>query len=259
MTLYAREIGPHDKPTLVLIHGGGLAGWSWQPQIERLTDFHLLVPDLPEHGGSMEEKPLTIAGAAERVAELIREKAHGGRAHVVGISLGGQTVVQLLAQAPDVVDHAMASGTLVRGFPGLWMIRPMLWLSMPFIAQPWMIRANMRNFGAPEEFYEPFRQDMQHTTLDALAHIYEENFRFHLPAGLDRVTAPVLVVAGQKELKAIHDSARDLVKAIPGAKGYVVAGGMHTWNFQFPDLFAQTVRAWTQDQPLPAGLVPLIP
>ena len=206
----------------------------------------------------MEEKPLTIAGAAERVAELIRAKAHGGRAHVVGISLGGQTLVQLLAQEPDVVDHAMTSGTLVRGFPGAWMIRPTLWLSMPFIAQPWMIRANMRSFGPQRNStsrsaktcsvrrWTPWRTFTKRTSASACRRARPR-------------TAPVLVVAGQKELKTIHDSARDLVKAIPGAKGYVVAGGLHTWNFQFPDLFAQTIRAWTHDQPLPAGLASLNP
>lgn len=35
-----------------------------------------------------------------------------GKAHVVGLSLGAQTAVQILSTAPKVVDHAVITGTL---------------------------------------------------------------------------------------------------------------------------------------------------
>ena len=48
MPLFTHEIGPSTASTLVFLHGGGGAGWMWQPQIEVLkNDYHLLVPDLP--------------------------------------------------------------------------------------------------------------------------------------------------------------------------------------------------------------------
>jgi pimeloyl-ACP methyl ester carboxylesterase len=91
----------------------------WQPQVEALqADYHLLVPDLPEHGRSAAVKPFTITGSVELVAELIRTQAHGGKAHIVGLSEGAQIGVALLAAAPELVDHAMLSSALVREMPG---------------------------------------------------------------------------------------------------------------------------------------------
>ena len=48
MALYIQETGSVTTPTIVFLHGGGGAGWMWQPQIDQLSDFHCLVPDLPE-------------------------------------------------------------------------------------------------------------------------------------------------------------------------------------------------------------------
>ncbi len=52
MSLYIHEAGAPDAPTVVFLHGLGLSGAMWQPQMERLMDFHCLAPDLPEHGKS---------------------------------------------------------------------------------------------------------------------------------------------------------------------------------------------------------------
>ena len=79
MSLFIRESGPVSAPTIVFLHGGGVSGWSWQPQIEAFPDYHLLVPDLPEHGRSLAEAPFTFPDAAARIAGLIRDRGHAGR------------------------------------------------------------------------------------------------------------------------------------------------------------------------------------
>ena len=110
MALYVDEHGPADAPTIVFLHGGGGAGWMWTPQVEALSsEFHLLVPDLPEQGRSTDGGQFTMASAAAQVADLVRTQSHGGRAHVVGLSEGAQVAVQLLADAPEVVLSAIAS------------------------------------------------------------------------------------------------------------------------------------------------------
>ncbi len=45
--LYVKEFGHGQGPSIVFLHGGGLSGRMWQPQIERLPNFHCVVPDLP--------------------------------------------------------------------------------------------------------------------------------------------------------------------------------------------------------------------
>jgi pimeloyl-ACP methyl ester carboxylesterase len=257
MSFFAKELGPSDAATLVLLHGGGAGGWMWQPQIERLTDYHLLIPDLPEHRNSSGVKPFTFQDAAARVADLICTKAQGGCAHVVGLSLGAQTLVQLLSQSPEVVDQAIVSGALTRPLPGMSLIRLMAQMYWPFRNAAWLIRLNMRQLGIPDRFFDEVRADTRTLTLDAFVHITTANATFRTPSNLSRVNVPTLVLVGQKEIKRMHESAQDLAQAIPAAKGYVVAGAIHNWSMQLPELFGDVVRAWFGGRELPKELRPL--
>ena len=138
MALYLQETGSVTAPTIVFLHGGGGAGWMWQPQVEQLSDFHCLVPDLPEQGQSSAEKPFSISGSAGLIADLIRTHAHDGRAFVVGLSEGAQITVALLSQTPELVERAIVSSALVRSMPGARLLTPGLirlsyrWSVTPF-------------------------------------------------------------------------------------------------------------------------------
>lgn len=257
MPLSIKETGPANAPTIVFLHGGGVSSWMWEPQIERLGDYHCLVPDLPEHGQSAGVKPFSILDTVARVNELIRRRAHGKRAHVVGLSLGGQITAALLAVAPEVVDHALLSGTLVRPVPGVRLVNALVKLYKPFKDLDFMIRANMQPLGLPEKYFAQVKEDTRLMTADGLAHVFTENMRFSPPSGLSRANVPTLVMAGQKEYDVMRKSACDLVKMMPKAKAYLAPNVGHAWNIQNPELFNRTLRAWMTDQPLPPELLPL--
>ena len=108
-----------DHPvSIMFLHGGGVAGWMWQPVVNLLPEFHCIVPDLPEHGASAEIGPFTMELAATKCAELVRNHAHGGKAVVVGLSEGAQVAVQMLASTPECVTRAMISSALLLPIPG---------------------------------------------------------------------------------------------------------------------------------------------
>lgn len=258
MSLFFKEFGREDAPTIVLLHGGGVAGWMWQPQIAQLKDeYHLLVPDLPEHGQSADVKPMTLQNAAAQVADLIRRRAHDARAHVVGLSLGAQTVIELLSQSPELIDHAVASGPLMRPLPGIGMANLMARMYWPFRNMTWLVRWNMKSLGVPAEYFEEFRRDTATLTLDGFVRLTLANGRNRVPPNLSAVAAPTLLLVGEKELKIMRESVHDLLAAMPAAQGYIVAGAIHNWSLQLPDLFTETVRAWIADRDLPTALTRL--
>jgi pimeloyl-ACP methyl ester carboxylesterase len=271
MSLHIYETGPASAPTIVFLHGGGGASWMWQPQIEALTDFHLLVPDLPEHGQSLDVKPFSIKDSVERIADLIRSRAHGGRAHVVGLSEGAQVTIALLAAYAELVDHAIVSSALLRPIPGAKMMTPgLIAASVKLFVEPFKnmdawIRLNMKySAGVPGIYFPQFKKDFQHMTGDQFAHVMVENQRFRMPQGLEKVTVPTLVVAGKKEYDVMRQSVRDLASTMPNAKGFLVAHSRrmslaeeHNWNMTAPELFTTMVKAWIADQPLPAELQPI--
>ena len=273
MGLYTRESGSAQNPAIVFLHGGGAGGWMWQPQLDALSDaFYCLAPDLPEQGRSMEIKPFSIQDSVERVAGLIRECVPGGKAHVVGLSEGAQITVALLGRFPEVVDRAVISSALLRPMPWLaWMFSPkMAALSYelgipPFKKNDWWIRLNMKYSAAiPEDYFPQFKEVFQNYTRDGFVHLMVENLAFRMPAGLEKVTNPTLVIVGRQEYPEMIQSGRDLVNTLPNATGRMVnlgssasLGKEHNWSMNAPELFSRTVRAWLTGQPLPNELLPL--
>ncbi len=91
MTIFAEELGTvaSSGEAIVFLPGGGLSSWSWRPVAEQLSEFRCFLVALPEHGRSSDVRPFTMQLAASEVRNLIEGRC-GGRAHVVGLSLGAQ-------------------------------------------------------------------------------------------------------------------------------------------------------------------------
>jgi pimeloyl-ACP methyl ester carboxylesterase len=115
VSLYVAEQRPDAGESVLFLHSGNVAGWMWTDQAEALPGHHALVPDLPGFGGSAHVPWADLATTADQVAAVVRERAHGGRAHVVGLSLGGIVGVALAARHPELVRSVFASGAILRG------------------------------------------------------------------------------------------------------------------------------------------------
>jgi pimeloyl-ACP methyl ester carboxylesterase len=99
-----------SQPTIVFLHGTRLTGAQWAAQVTSLsTEFHCLTPDLPGHGRAA-DIPFSLEDAARRIAELIDRDANGGRAIVVGLSLGGYVAMAVAARCPEQVAGLAISG-----------------------------------------------------------------------------------------------------------------------------------------------------
>jgi pimeloyl-ACP methyl ester carboxylesterase len=61
--------------------------------------------------------------------------------------------------------------------------------------------------------------------------------RLFLPPHLDRVTCPVLVLAGSKEPGSMLKSQADIAKAIPGARAVLIPGAKHTYPWTHFEAF----------------------
>jgi pimeloyl-ACP methyl ester carboxylesterase len=255
MGLYVVETGQKNKTSVIFLHGEGTSGWMWQPQIDQMTSYHCLVPDLPEHRGSLIEGPFSISNSAEKVAELIRKKAHGARAHVVGFSLGGQVAIQLLSIAPELVESAVISGVLVRSYLESKIILSLLELYVLFKHHNFLIRAKFRRYGIPQKYFEEFKKDSLLITPESLERILTENFNFRIPINASNIQTRLLLLVGEKEPDVMFMSNLDLYTAIPESQGFVVSGMKHYWPLQEPALFTKSLRAWIENKSLPKELI----
>ena len=101
--------GPEGAPAIVFVHGTRLTGSMWAAQQADLADaFRTIAIDLPGHGTRAGER-FTLDGATDVLAAAIDEHA-GGRAVVVGLSLGGYVAMALAARQPERVRGLVLSG-----------------------------------------------------------------------------------------------------------------------------------------------------
>jgi pimeloyl-ACP methyl ester carboxylesterase len=257
--MYYEESGNRKAPVIVFIHGGGVGGWMWKRQAEAFQDYHCIIPDLPEHGKSMGESPLTIPDCAEQVAKLIRDTTDCGRAHMVGHSLGAKIIVELLSRDPDVVDHAVIVSALFRPMPllRLFSTRPMYRLTVQMLRNKALLEMQVKQFGFPDEAYrknsmEAFRL----LTVDSLSHIYGELYRhLRLPPNLAQAKAPCLVMAGEREPRAMRESVRDIAGALPCAKGVLMKNARHDIPWKYSDAFNLILRQWITKESIASSLI----
>lgn len=253
MDLFVRETGPARAPTIVFLHGGRMSGWSWEPVVERMREYRCLVPDLPQYGRSVGRGPFEIGRAADAVAALIRSRVDAGRVHVVGLSLGAQVGVQLLATVPDVVDRAVLCGTMVNALP--W-VRPTQFLVKSSVRVAWSRRLLGRRWSARPANVPPARsgdylRDSRLIEQPEFVDIVTASAGFTIPVGLDKTDSPTLFLSGAEETWFVRRSAAVLAQTMPKGIDRIAIAMGHTWPLCHPDLFSRTVLGWLTDTALP--------
>jgi pimeloyl-ACP methyl ester carboxylesterase len=93
--------GPEEAPTLVFLHGTRVTRAMWDPQVAGLADrFRVVTVDLPGHG-VLADMTFRMARAVAIAGSVIER--NGGRAIVIGQSLGGYVAMELAAAHPEMV------------------------------------------------------------------------------------------------------------------------------------------------------------
>ncbi len=232
--------GPAGAPAIVFIHGTRLTGAMWTPQLAGLADtFRTIAVDLPAHGARADES-FTLDGAVDAVAATIRAEA-GGRAVVVGLSLGGYVGMALAARSPELVRGLVLSGataepTGLRMLPYLALAEVMAEVDAARLdrANAWFFR---RRF--PPEFAEPIVAGgfWSRGGAAALRSVAGERFVPRLAA----YPGPSLIVNGEFDLP-FRLFAPAFAAAAQDARRVRLAGASHLANLDRPAAFNAAVR-----------------
>src|SRR5260370_6332334 len=76
ISIFYREAGPQDAPTLLLLHGLPSSSGMSEPLLARLSDrYHLVAPDYPGFGHSDWPDPKQFAYTFDRTADIINHFA----------------------------------------------------------------------------------------------------------------------------------------------------------------------------------------
>ncbi|KAG9253574.1 Alpha/Beta hydrolase protein, partial [Emericellopsis atlantica] len=251
--------------TIVLLHGGFTCHLEFALVLPHLSEFHVLVPDLPLHSASRHIQPGTTDNSAWHVAQLIRSHAHGGKAHVVGVSMGGYIGQCLALDQPDLVLSLFVTGAAPPVGARLFMAQ---WPSVTYYTMKltlhwlpdWLYRYQMASLGLlmsdeltaamRENITWPLVQDMfpwiVRFTLD---HVRALKVRTLSIAGAQGDDVPMI----ERTADALRSRRTEQDEAWPedGSGAVVIRKAAHGWDMQFPELFAQGVSAWVKKERLP--------
>src|SRR5450631_881402 len=93
---------PASQP-LVFLHGIGGAARAWRWQVDAFSDrYRTIAWDMPGYGGSAPLPTVSIATLADALRDFLQQLG-AARPVLVGHSIGGMIVQQLLAKSPDLV------------------------------------------------------------------------------------------------------------------------------------------------------------
>jgi pimeloyl-ACP methyl ester carboxylesterase len=105
-----------DAAPIVLLHGWGSSRADWDRVIialasdPRTADRVVLAVDMPGHGESTIEGPITVAGFVDDVDAVMAAESLTG-AVAIGHSLGGTMALELAVRHPDRVSQVIGSDT----------------------------------------------------------------------------------------------------------------------------------------------------
>ncbi|KAH8806192.1 Alpha/Beta hydrolase protein [Xylogone sp. PMI_703] len=251
-TLHFVSVNDAALETVVLIHGAFCSHHEWDIIAQHLSQYHLLIPDLPGHGrGSSANLHFTIPDAAALVADLIEKYAHGGRASLVGMSLGGYVALYVAAKYPALVQSAFVSGChqyftgllksilLTVGLTVVTLIVSLMPKSWTF----WMLRK--QGMQLSEEFYTDLSRNLRLNEKIRIAKAISTQFTEDI---WEKVTTRTCLVVGGNETGSwiVGERAKLLQHGNPESRGVRIEGLEHAWDMQDPELFADGILKWIE-------------
>jgi 3-oxoadipate enol-lactonase len=244
-----REAG--TGPLVVFLHGLGMTRTGFDLQLAALApDYRCVAWDMPGYGASpMPAGGLSFPALADTVADLIQALGET-RAHVAGLSMGGQIALHTALRHPDRVR----SLTLLDSSPafGLDGTDPEAWKRL---------RLDGLDAGhTPASMAEPVLRSIMAPDVDAgavaaavasMARIPADGLRAaieFLPTHdvrdrLGEIRAPTLVIVGEYDTETPLSYAEALANGIPGAVLRIARGAGHIANVEAPGAVNAALRA----------------
>lgn len=233
--------GPKDAPVMVLGSSLGTTRSMWDEQLPALTPaFRVIRYDHRGHGESeVPPGPYALEDLVGDVLALLDSLAVG-RAHHVGLSLGGMVALRLAATAPERVDRLALVCTAAHLPAQGWLDRAATVRAegtaavTDSVAARWFTPAFARTARA-----DALREAMRGLPAEGYAACCEAIAAMDLRPLLAGVRAPTLVVAGAEDPATPPELGREIADAVNrgggSARVEMVDGAAHLASVERAD------------------------
>jgi pimeloyl-ACP methyl ester carboxylesterase len=245
--LYTETFG-HGAP-IVFLHGGLMFfDNAFAQQLEYFASYRMVIGiDQRGHGHSPDGPwSLSYQGMAEDTATVI-EQLSVGPVDVVGHSDGANIALLLARDHPQLVRRLVISGANLRGLPPEEVRLRSQWSAEQLAEKlqkladslpPWLQRD-----------YAKVSPDGPDHWMTLVAKCYQMWIQSVVlePADLKKISAPVLVMAGDRDFTSIEETA-EIFRGLPRGQLILVPGSGHGTFIKRPELVNLAIREFL-DQP----------
>ncbi|MEC3862463.1 alpha/beta fold hydrolase [Mesobacterium sp. TK19101] len=238
-------------PPLLIVHGLYGSARNWGVIAKRLSDNRQVIAvDQRNHGDSGWTDSHSYPDMAADLAKVI--EAHGGRADVLGHSMGGKAAMVLALTRPALVNSLLVAdiAPVAYGHSQIQYIRAMQAVDLSRVEKRSDVVEQLRE-SVPEPTLQSFftqsldlKDKRWKLNLDLLAREMPKILGFPDVAG--QFDGPVLFLSGA-ESDYVRREHRDRIKELfPAARFAKIPGAGHWLHAEKPREFEATVRAWLE-------------
>ena len=267
--LYFEEYNSDKNEAIIFLHSNLLSNWIWKYQKSSFNNYHCIFLDLPEHGKSQIASEFSIERSAELIKDFIEKKLRNKKIHLVGIAIGGQIILQLLANHSKLIDSATVTGVnLQNSLPckdnndenlanllvaienkgidqSLAMIKQLKVDILDKKHPDFIIKGYLAEYGLGKEYLKDLRDSINSISENNLISITEESFKFKIPETNNnndkQKCTNLLVLYGTKEYPKVKESGRIIRDNFHNAQVFSVYRSIHLWNIHDWEWFNEVI------------------
>ena len=142
--------------------------------------------------------------------------------------MGGQILVEMLAQRKDICRYAVIESALVMPMKLTHMlVKPMMDMSYGLIRQKWFAKLQFRVLKMKENLFDDYYRDTCKITKDNMTAFLRANSCYQLKQRLKNTCAKCFVFVGEKEPQIMVRSAYHLKEKIPDSELHIMKKRYH--------------------------------
>jgi 3-oxoadipate enol-lactonase len=241
--------GDPALPPLVFLHGIGGAARAWRGQLDFFAGrFHAIAWDMPGYGGSAPLAKCSIAALADALQDFLQQVG-ATNPILVGHSIGGMIVQQLLAKHPHIAGAVVLAQTSPAfGKPDDDWQKAFIEARLGPLDRGETL-ASLAPSLVKELVGDDPDADGMELARDCMASVPEATYRatmlalmgFDLRDALKDITVPTLVLSGSKDKNAPAPMMAKMASYIPSATYVELEGVGHLVNLERPATFNATL------------------
>lgn len=232
------EFGDPRNPAVMLVHGAGNAWWSFLRQARALEGrFRVILPTLDGHAEECGEEYVSTEDEAHKLLEYVEARCGGELFLLGGVSLGGQIVMEMLGQRPDVARRAIVDGALCIPQPAMakacsacaTLLWPLMFGRAACRLQMWALRTFFPDeMQFPPELERRYVEDVPRLSRRALRTVYRTYMgSYQLKDAITVSGADIEFWYGEREMRCVKESARLLASKAPRCRVREAKGCSH--------------------------------